>query len=91
MSRNDDLEIESGPYIVLSDGSLFDDAFECEIAYMSRIAEDEVLITQNRGWKSGDGPAAHFDAAEPDQIYSIPLREIIRFYFENHPEEDPMR
>jgi len=91
MSRDDDLEIESGPYVVLSDGSLFDDALECEIAYMSKAAEEEVLDHQNRGWSSGDGPGGHFDAAEPDQVYTISLREIIRFYFDNNPEEDPMR
>jgi len=91
MSRADDLEIESGPYVVLSDGSLFDDALECEIAYLNKAGDEEVLDIQNRGWNLGDGPGAHFDSAEPDQIYSIPLREIIRFYFDNHPDEDPMR
>jgi len=91
MSRVGDLEVESGPYIVLSDGSVFDDAYECEISYMSRAAESEILDVQNRGWALGDGPGVHFDAAEPDEVYSIPLREIIRFYFDNHPDEDPMR
>lgn len=91
MSRHNDLEIESGPYIVLSDGTVFDAAYECEISYMSRAAEYEILDVQNRGWNYSSGPGMHFDAADPDDIYSIPLREILRFYFDNHPDEDPMR
>jgi len=89
MSR--DLEVESGPYIVLADGFTFDDALECDIAYLSRRGEEEVLDVQNRGWNPGDAPGGHFDAADPGEIYAIPLREILRYYFENHPNEDPMR
>ena len=91
MSRENDLEIESGPYIVLSDGSTFDDALECEVSYLSRTGDEEVIEVQNRSWVSGDLPGTHFDAADPSDIYTIPLREILRFYFENHPDEDPMR
>lgn len=91
MSRKSDVEVESGPYIVLSDGYTFDDALECDVAYLSRRGEEEVLDVQNRGWSVGSGPGGHFDAADTGDMYSIPLREIIRFYFENHPNEDPMR
>ena len=91
MSRHYDFEIESGPYIVLSDGSTFDYAYECELSYMSRAASSEILDVQNRGWHESSGPGMHFDSAAPEDIYSIPLREIIRFYFENKGEEDPMR
>lgn len=87
----DDIEVESGPYVVLSDGSLFDDAFGCEIAYMSRNAEIKVLDVQNNGWEPSHGPGVRFDAASLDEIYTITLRDIIRFYFDNHPDEDPMR
>ena len=91
MTRENDLEVESGPYIVLSDGSTFDDALECEISYLSRNGDEEVIEVQNRSWASGDLPGTHFDSADPSDTYSIPLREILRFYFENHPNEDPMR
>jgi hypothetical protein len=91
MTRENDLEVESGPYIVLSDGSTFDDALECEISYLSRNGDEEVIEVQNRSWASGDLPGTHFDSADPGDIYSIPLREILRFYFENNPNEDPMR
>lgn len=91
MTRENDLEVESGPYIVLSDGSTFDDALECEISYLSRTADKEVIEIQNRDWKSGDSPGTHFDSADPSEIYSISLRDILRFYFENHLNEDPMQ
>ena len=91
MSIKFDLDIDSGPYIVLSDGSTFDDALECEISYLTRSGDEEVIEIQNRSWRSGDLPGTHFDSADPSDIYSIPLRTILRFYFENHPQEDPMR
>ena len=90
MSRDRDVEVESGPYIVLSDGFTFDDAYECDISYLSRRGEEEVLDVQNRGWTIGSGPAVHFDAADTDDMYTIPLREVLRFYFENNPDKDPM-
>lgn len=83
------LELESGPYIVLSDGSIFDIAFDCEVAYMNLIAENEIIKVQNRGQEPGDGPMGCFDAADPGDVYSIPLRDVLRFYFEHH--EDPMK
>jgi hypothetical protein len=86
-----DLEIEAGPFVVLSDGSIFDDALDCEIGYLTRAGEEEVIQIQNRFWDPTDGPGSHFNAADPSDVYSIPLREILRFYFENHPDKDPMR
>lgn len=83
-----DLEIKAGPFVVLSDGSIFDDALDCEIGYLSRAGEEEVIHIQNR---SLPGPGSHFSAADPSDVYSIPLREILRFYLEHHPHEDPMR
>ena len=86
-----DLEIETGPCVVLSDGSIFDDALDCEVAYLSSRGKEEVIEIQNRFWDPKEGPGSHFSAADPSDVYSIPLREILRFYFENHPNEDPMR
>lgn len=85
---NDSFEADSGPWVVLSDGSTFDSAEDCEIAYLTRRGDNEVFA-QNRGWTSGPGHV--FDAADTLEIYSIPLRKIIKFYFENNAEEkDPM-
>jgi len=81
-----DLELESGPYIVLSDGSTFDIAFDCEVSYMNRIAENEIINVQNRGRNTDTGPMGHFDAADTGDVYSIPLRDVLRFYFEHHKE-----
>lgn len=86
---DNDFVAERGPFIVLSDGSIFDDALDCEIAYLTRLGEREVIDNQNRGWQSGIG--THFDAVDPLEVYSIPLLEIIRYYFDNHPEKDPMK
>jgi len=86
-----DLEVEAGPFVVLSDGSVFDDALDCEISYLSRTGAEEVIEIQNRSWDYTDGPGSHFDATDPSEVYSIPLREILRFYFDNRPEQDPMR
>lgn len=91
MSFDDDLEMESGPYVVLSDGNIFDDAEDCEIAFLSLQAHDEVIVRQNRNRLPSAGPGYHFDSANPTEVFTIPLREIIRYYFENHPQENPLR
>lgn len=92
MSYDTDLEFESGPYVVLSDGSTFDDALNCEISFLTKASYKEIFEVQNKGLgQAFTPPAYHFDAADPAEVYTISLNKILSFYFEHHPEEDPFQ
>jgi hypothetical protein len=92
MPYDNDLEFESGPYVVLSDGSTFDDALDCEISFLTKTSHKEIFQVQNKGiGQAFTPPGYHFDAADPAEVHTISLNKILSFYFEHHPDEDPFR
>ena len=92
MPYDNDLEFESGPYVVLSDGSTFDDALDVEITFLTKTAHKEIFQVQNKGMGHAfTSPGYHFDAADPAEVHTVSLHKILSFYFEHHPEEDPLR
>ena len=92
MSYDNSLEFESGPYVVLSDGSTFDNALDAEITFLTKTSHKEIFQVQNKGiGHAFTAPGYHFDAADPAEVYTISLNKILSYYFEHHPEEDPFR
>tara|TARA_R110001592_G_C12627257_1_gene698731 strand:- start:136 stop:411 length:276 start_codon:yes stop_codon:yes gene_type:complete len=90
MSDYDDFEAESGPWIVLKNGSTFDEAEDCEIAYLTKRGDGQ-LFKMNRYFLEGNSIGHMFEKVDIDEIKHISLRKIIKFYFENNEEEkDPM-
>tara|TARA_B100000700_G_C14918605_1_gene795934 strand:+ start:952 stop:1203 length:252 start_codon:yes stop_codon:yes gene_type:complete len=79
-------DIHDGPFVVLSDGFNFDYAEDCEIAYITKKGYESLEQQNGRNIIQG-----YFDVVEVDDIHSVRLSEILKFYFENHPDLDPMR
>lgn len=79
-------DVHEGPFVVLSDSHSFDYAEDCEISYVSKAGFEE-LKRQNGSSIIG----GYFDSVEIQDTYSIRLSEIIKFYFENKPDLDPMK
>ncbi len=79
-------DVHEGPFVVLSDGYSFDYADDCEVSYVSRKGFDELKRQNGNNIIGGC-----FDSVEVEDIYSIRLSEVIKFYFENNPGLDPMK
>ena len=79
-------DVHEGPFVVLSDGYSFDYADDCEVSYVTRAGYEE-LKRQN----GKDIVGGFFDSVEVEDIFSIRLSEIIKFYFEKNPNLDPMK
>ena len=79
-------DVHDGPFVVLSDGYSFDYADDCEISYVSQKGQ-EALERQN-GMNIVSGV---FDVVDVEDTYTVRLSEVLKFYFDNHPDEDPMR
>ena len=79
-------DIHDGPFVVLSDGFNFDYADDCEVAYITKAGR--AALQQQNG---SDIVQGYFDVVEVDDIHTLRLSEVLKFYFENHPELDPMR
>ena len=72
--------------MVLSDGYNFDYAEDCEISYVSKSGFEEL--------KRQNGSAiisVCFDSVAIEDTYTLRLSEVLKFYFENHSDLDPMK
>jgi hypothetical protein len=79
-------DVHGGPFVVLSDGYSFDYVDDCELSYVNKAGFAELKRQNGNNIVGGC-----FDSVEIENTYSVRLSEIIKFYFENNPNLDPMK
>ena len=79
-------DVFDGPFVVLSDGFNFDYADDCEVTYISKSGYEALKLQNGKNISQG-----YFDVVDIEDLYSVRLSEVLKFYFDNNPKRDPMR